>query len=56
MYTIGSSLAEVIKIANTRISNYNYADRGSGCKVGRDSKTRHVKSDWLLTCFTFVMK
>ena len=40
-YVIGSSLAEVVKIENTRISDYNDADRGSDCEVRRAGKTPH---------------
>ena len=54
---IGSSLTEILKIENTRISNKNDLDRGSDCKVRRAGKTViQIKSDWLLICFTFVMK
>ena len=40
-YVIGSSLAEIVKIENTRISNYNDVDIGSDCEVRRTGKTRH---------------
>ena len=33
MYVTGSSLAEIVKIENTRISNKNHVDRGSDCEV-----------------------
>ena len=41
MYVIGSSLAEIVKIENTRISNQNGVDRGSDCELRRAGKTRH---------------
>ena len=40
-YVIGSSLAEIVKIENTRISLKNDVDRGSDCEVRRAGKTRH---------------
>ena len=40
-YVIGSSLAEIVKIENTGISNQNDADRGSDCEVRRTGKTHH---------------
>ena len=40
-YVIGSSLAEIVKIENTRISNLNDVDRGSDCEVRRAGKTPH---------------
>ena len=56
-YVIGSSLAKIVKIENTRISNQNDVDRGSDCEVRRAAKTpRPENSDWLLICFTFVTK
>ena len=39
MYVTGSSLAEIVKIENTRISNQNAVDRGSDCEVRRAGKT-----------------
>ena len=54
---IGSRLAEIVKIANTRISDSNDADRESDYKVRRPAKLDiEIKSDWLQICFTFVMK
>ena len=38
---IGFSLEKTVKIENTRISNLNDVDRGSGCEVRWASKTRH---------------
>ena len=32
-YVTGSSLTEIVKIENARISNKNDADRGSDCEV-----------------------
>ena len=56
-YVTGYSLAEIVEIARSRISNQNDADRGSDCEVRRACKTRHkIKSDWLLIFFTFVTK
>ena len=40
-YVIGSSLAEIVKIENTRISNKNGADDRSDGEVRRAGKTRH---------------
>ena len=40
-HVIGSSLAEVVKIENTRISDENDVDRGSDYEVRRAGKTRH---------------
>ena len=44
-YVIGSSLVEIVKIGNTKISSENYADRardrGSDCEVRRAGKIRH---------------
>ena len=52
-----TSLAEIVEVANTNISNENDADRGSDCKVGRAGKLDiEITSDWLLICFTFMMK
>ena len=50
---IGSSLAEMVKIENTWISNQNYVDRGSDCEV---KLVIQIKSDCPLICFTFVTK
>ena len=48
-YVIGSSLAEIVKIENTVISNKNDMDRLSDCEVRRAGKTLHpIKFDWLL--------
>ena len=41
MYVIESSLEEIVKTENRRISNQNDVDRGSDCEVRRTSKTRH---------------
>ena len=41
MYVFGSSLAETVKIENTRISNSNDVDRESDCEVRRTVKIRH---------------
>ena len=41
MSEIGSSLAEIVKITNTRMLNVHDADRGSDCQVRRASKPRH---------------
>ena len=38
---IESSLAEIVKIENTRISNLNDVDIGSDCEVRRAGKTFH---------------
>ena len=44
-YAIGSSLVEIVKIGNTRISCENDVDRardrGSDCEVRWAGKTRH---------------
>ena len=40
-YVIKSSLEEIVKTENTRISNQNDVDRGSDIQVIRASKTRH---------------
>ena len=40
-----------VKIENTRVSNYSDVDKGSDCRLDIE-----IKSDWLLICFTFVMK
>ena len=40
-YVTGSSLAEIVKIENTGISNQNDVDRGSDCEVRRAGKTHH---------------
>ena len=40
-YLIGSSLAEIVKIENTRISDKNDVDRGSDSEVRRAGKARH---------------
>ena len=40
-YVIGSSLAEIVKIENTRISNSNDVGKGSDCEVRRAGKTPH---------------
>ena len=53
-YVIGSSLAEIVKTENTRISNQNDVDRGSVCEVRQASKTSHP--GWLLICFKLVTK
>ena len=51
-YVIGSSLAEIVKIENTRSSNQNDVDRGSDCEVTRAGITHiQIKSEWLLSCF-----
>ena len=51
-YVIGSSLAEIVKIENTRISNQNDVDKGSDCAVTRAGKTHiQIKFEWLLSCF-----
>ena len=56
-YVTGSTLAEIAKIENARISNKNDVYRRSDHEVRRVGKTRHrVKSDWLFLCFTFVTK
>ena len=41
MYVIGSSLAEIVKIENTRISDQNDVDRRSDRGVRRASKNPH---------------
>ena len=41
MYVTGSSLAEIVKITNTRNIKLNDTDRGSDCKVRRADKTSH---------------
>ena len=41
-FVIGSNLAEIVKIENTRLSNENDVDRGYGCDVRRASKTPHL--------------
>ena len=41
-YVIGSSLAEIVKTENRRISNKNDVDIGSDCEVRRASKTPHL--------------
>ena len=40
-YVLGSGLAEIVKIENTRISNQNDIDRGPDCEERRDGKTHH---------------
>ena len=52
-YVIGSSLAEIVKIENTKIIIKKYVDRESDCEVRWAAKFDiEIKSDWLLTCFT----
>ena len=41
MYVIASSLAEIVKIENTRTSNQNDVSRGSDCEVRWAGKTPH---------------
>ena len=49
-----SSLLEIVKTKNIRISNKNDVDRGSDCEVKRAGKLDiQIKSDWLLICLTF---
>ena len=49
-----SSLSEIVKTKNIRISNKNDVDRGSDCEVKRAGKLDiQIKSDWLLICLTF---
>ena len=38
-HVIASSLSEIVKIENIRISNQNDVDSGSGCEVRRAGKT-----------------
>ena len=40
-YVTGFSLAETVKLENTKISNYNYVDKGSDCEVRWASKAWH---------------
>ena len=40
-YVTGSSLVEIVKIENIRISDVNDVDRESDCEVRRAGKTRH---------------
>ena len=39
-YVTGSSLTEIVKIENTRISNLNDVHRGSDCEVKGAGETR----------------
>ena len=41
----GSSLAEIVKIENRRISNLNDVDRGPECEVRRAGKVPHPNSN-----------
>ena len=52
-YVIGSSLAEIVKIENTRVSKLHDVDRGSDCEA---KLLIQIKPDWLLICVTFVTK
>ena len=40
-YVNASSLSEIVKIKNIRISNQNDVYRGSDCEVRRADKTQH---------------
>ena len=40
-HVIRSSLAEIVKIENTRISNQNDIDKGSDCEVRGAGKIQH---------------
>ena len=41
MYVIASSLSEMVKMGNIRISNENDVDRGSDAEVRRAGRTPH---------------
>ena len=53
----GSSLAETVKIENTRISiRMIQTEDLIVRKDGAEKLHIEIKSDWLLICFIFVMK
>ena len=57
-YVTGPSLAEIIKIENTRISKIKIMQT-EDLIMRQDGPAKldiEIKSDWLLICFTFVTK